>query len=588
MAVLCHQGWIGGLGTLHQGEAMSSSNLLLTKSVDFQELLGNGKSYKVPPYQRDYSWTEDEWEDLWLDIAEQRKDSASRHYMGAVVVKAESDREFLIIDGQQRIATLTILGLAVIKRLTDLAEEVGGEANAERARALRNRFVGEKDPASLLEISKLTLNDHDNGFFQDYLVQLRAPMNRRSLPESNRKLWDCFSYFLAKVSQDTELTTDGQRIAEILSEVVARRLVFIHITVDDEISAYTVFETLNARGLELTATDLLKNYLFSRLSAQSDLESVQRRWQKLVTTVRQERFSEFLRYHYLTKRKQIRTGRLFKIVRDEVRTQSEVMALLDALESRAELFEALSDASHSLWLDRPEARSSLAVLNLLKVRQMTPLLFAAYERLGPIDFVNVLRTVAIISFRYSIVSRLNTNDLEPVYHMAAKAVLDGKATTARAVFESLSPIYVDDEKFESDFSQLTIPTSGQRKKVVKYILCCLESGLADSREFETDSGTIEHVLPENPTDDWEDYFSRETWDDNIYRLGNLTLLKASANRDAANKSYADKLAFYRESEYQISRAISVLAPEEWTRQLLEKRQREMAKRAKQIWRSPYG
>ena len=122
---------------------------------------------------------------------------------------------------------------------------------------------------------------------------------------------------------------------------------FIKITVDDEISAYTVFETLNARGLELTTTDLLKNYLFSRLSSHSDLEALQRRWDKLITTVRQERFGEFLRYHYLTKQKQIRSGRLFKIVRDEVRTPQQVR-LASILESRAEFYVTLSDANHSL------------------------------------------------------------------------------------------------------------------------------------------------------------------------------------------------------------------------------------------------
>ena len=107
-----------------------SSNLLDTHTQNFQDLVGNGKSYHVPPYQRDYSWTEEQWEDLWLDIIELKNDSKKRHYMGAVVVKSDSDRRFLIIDGQQRIATLTIIGLAVIYRLSQMSELDG--ANAER------------------------------------------------------------------------------------------------------------------------------------------------------------------------------------------------------------------------------------------------------------------------------------------------------------------------------------------------------------------------------------------------------------------------------------------------------------------------
>jgi uncharacterized protein with ParB-like and HNH nuclease domain len=80
---------------------------------------------------------------------------------------------------------------------------------------------------------------------------------------------------------------------------MARQLLFILITVDDELNAYTVFETLNARGIELSSTDLLKNYMFSRVKTKSDLQALQRRWKSLIQTVRQERFPEFLRYHLL-------------------------------------------------------------------------------------------------------------------------------------------------------------------------------------------------------------------------------------------------------------------------------------------------
>jgi hypothetical protein len=564
---------------------MSSTNLLNTATINFQDLIGNGKSYKVPPYQRDYSWTEEQWEDLWSDILELRPDPKKRHYMGAVVVKADSDRQFLIIDGQQRIATLTILGLAVIKHLLALAENSGGVQNKERAKELRSRYIGEKDPASLTEISKLVLNDHDNGFFQDYLVQLRRPLNPRSLPKSNRLLWDCFSYFEKQINNDPVFSSDGLVLAQLLSEVVARRLMFILITVDDEISAYTVFETLNARGLELTTTDLLKNYLFSRLQATSDLEAAQRRWQRLVRTVRQERFGEFLRYHYLTRYKHIRTGRLFKIVREEIQSSADVLALISALEARAELFDALGDPSHAFWVDQPDAKPHIRELTLFNVRQMTPLIFAAFEMFSSQEFVKVLKCVAAISFRYTIISGLNPNELEPVYHEAAKAVLDGKSKTAKSVFDSLRSIYVSDEKFLSDFAQCQISTGGRRKKIAKYILCRLESDASGKPcDFETEPGTIEHVLPENPMDSWDELIARDRWEEAIYRLGNLTLLKSSVNRESGNRSYAEKTPSYRASEYAMTRSIPEIAPEEWTLPLLEKRQASMAARARQLWR----
>jgi uncharacterized protein with ParB-like and HNH nuclease domain len=143
---------------------MAKSNLLNTRTTNLLELVGNGRIYRVPPYQRDY-WEIEQWEDLWNDLLGLRGKPDDRHYMGALVVEGKSDREFLIIDGQQRLATLSLLGLAVIAKLEQIASTgTDPEPNRERAARLRSRFIGEKDPASLIESSKLFLNETDDGF----------------------------------------------------------------------------------------------------------------------------------------------------------------------------------------------------------------------------------------------------------------------------------------------------------------------------------------------------------------------------------------------------------------------------------------
>lgn len=175
---------------------MVAANILNTRTINYLELIGNGRSYRALPYQRDYSWSEEEWEDLWNDIIELRNAPAGVHYMGALVVEGSNDREFLIIDGQQRLATLSLFALAVIAKLKEMAGAgIDSESNSERTQGLRNRFVGEKDPASLTESSRLYLNATDDAFYQDYLVQLRRPLNPRGLTKSNRLLWKCFRYF---------------------------------------------------------------------------------------------------------------------------------------------------------------------------------------------------------------------------------------------------------------------------------------------------------------------------------------------------------------------------------------------------------
>lgn len=568
---------------------MSSANILHTRTINFLELIGNGKSYRVPPYQRDYSWSEEHWEDLWNDIVELQPQREDRHYMGALVVEGKTDREFLIIDGQQRLATLSLLALAVIGKLRGMADkEIDPGANRERAQELRNRFIGEKDPASLIENSRLFLNETDNPFYQDYLVQLRTPLNPRGLPKSNRLLWECFRYFSARLGEMEELRSNGRAVASLLSETVARQLLFILITVDDELNAYTVFETLNARGLELTTTDLLKNYLFSRVHVTADLEALRRRWRALIATVGQERFPEFLRYHLLCEQPKIRGQRLFKLVRDRARTVHDVFALLDALERRAELFAAVSDPNHGYWAELPEAKPYIRELTLFRVRQMMPLLFAVWEHFAREDFVRVLKLVSVISFRYTVVSSLNPSALELGYHRAAKAVLDAEARTPASVFERLKPIYVDDAKMQQDFALLVVDTGGQRNKLAKYMLARLEQD-ASSRacDPDTDPGTVEHILPENPLDSWREDFASELWEPSVYRLGNLTLLESNANRRIGNAAYPDKLAAYEQSVYAITRRILEIAPERWTPELLDARQRYLAARAVHLWRSDF-
>ena len=146
---------------------MVTSNLLATNTVNLKTLLANGRIYHVPPYQRDYSWRDENWEDLWLDLEEMQQGRGSQHYMGAIVLKGDDHPEhFLIIDGQQRLATLSILVLAVIARLETMADQDHeSEANRERARLLRQSFIGSKDPGSLTEASKLSLNDNDDSFY---------------------------------------------------------------------------------------------------------------------------------------------------------------------------------------------------------------------------------------------------------------------------------------------------------------------------------------------------------------------------------------------------------------------------------------
>jgi hypothetical protein len=276
------------------------------------------------------------------------------------------------------------------------------------------------------------------------------------------------------------------------------------------------------------------------------------------------------------------------MVRERVSTPQHVFDLMEALEAKGDLFAALSDSDHGYWKEYPDCRPHIRDLNLFRIRQMTPLLFAAWESFSKDAFADVLGLVSVIAFRYSVVGGLNTNALEPTYHQAAKAVLAGSARTPRDVFQILRAIYVDDRKFEQDFASLVVDTSGQHKRLARYILCRLEADATGRPcDFDTDPATIEHILPENPADTWTEMFPRDKWEANVYRLGNLALLEAGPNREVGNREYEVKRSAYSRSMYKTTRMTADAAPEQWTPELLEARQQAMTKKATHVWRSPY-
>ncbi|NJK99408.1 MAG: DUF262 domain-containing protein [Spirulinaceae cyanobacterium RM2_2_10] len=565
---------------------MARINLLDTRTTSFGDLIGNGRTYRVPAFQRDYSWQAENWEDLWQDILSLHESPETSHYMGAIVLQNSraSDKEFTIIDGQQRLATLSIMAIAVINQIQKLVEnKAAAEANQERQEILKRTYLSDRDPRSLRYSSKLLLNENNNEFYQSNLINLRHPLNVRALSKSNQLLWQAFQYFSDQLEELEEVASSGEKLADFLTSIIAQRLLFIQINVEDELNAYTVFETLNARGIELSSTDLLKNYLFSLFQGPDDLHEAQRQWRRLISTVQMEKFPEFLRYYLSIQQVRVRRERLFKIVRKSVRSGGQAFALLDQLEKYSSLFIALSNPNDDFWRDTPENRPYIRELELFRVKQAYPTLFTAYEKFSHDDFTRLLKLLCVTSFRYTVVSSLNPNELETIYNKVAVAIHDGKITSPRQVFAALRSVYVPDEKFLQDFSLFSMPTRGQKKKLVRYILCRFEAD-ASRLDVNEDSFSIEHILPESPSTEWQRAFSDLQVESMVYRIGNLTPLEPKLNRQVGNESYATKRAKYQQSAYTLTQD---LLAEEWTPDTLASRQMQLARRAVHIWRSDF-
>lgn len=366
-----------------------------------------------------------------------------------------------------------------------------------------------------------------------------------------------------------------------LLDAASDKLLFIQILVSDEMDAYTVFETLNARGTQLTVTDLLKNYLFSRFGHDEHaIDVAEDQWIR-ITTNREKEFPKLLRHYWNSYHGVTRPPRLFKEIRESIKKHDDALVLLDELETVSVLYSALRNPDDELWLEVPAARKFVGEIDLFGVTQCYPLLFAAWQHMRD-EFVAVLRMCAVISFRYIVIGKLNTQPMEREYVEAARKVRSGTITTPAQLFASLRSLYVSDEQFEADFALAKIPTPNNRE-LVRYVLFAIENQLSgNSRSYRSDGATVEHILPENPDEAWLAVFPEPGAD--IYRLGNYTLLEAATNRKIERKQIIDKKSEYLKSGYKLS---SNFGWREWTRTQLNDRQRWMAKTATAVWRLNY-
>lgn len=193
-----------------------------TANKTFRHLMANGLTYRVPPFQRDYSWSEDHWDDLWQDItALLDGDAEPAHYMGYLVLQTADGKQYRIIDGQQRMTTLSIMILAALGHLRDLAEAgLDAENNPRRAEHLQAAYIGYMDPVSLVSVSKLELNRHNNRFYQTYLVPLER-LRQRGLNASEHLLRKAFGWFQERIKSRMGMSeTSGKETAAFIDSLV--------------------------------------------------------------------------------------------------------------------------------------------------------------------------------------------------------------------------------------------------------------------------------------------------------------------------------------------------------------------------------
>lgn len=390
---------------------------------------------------------------------------------------------------------------------------------------------------------------------------------------------ECFIWYYDRIKKEFK---SGETLAAFIDNIVDK-LFFTVIEVTDQLNAFKVFETLNARGVQLSASDLLKNYLFSVVDETgphiSEIEELENIWSKIVAKLGEQKFEDYLRYYWNSIHKSVGKKNLFKTIKGSIKSKDQVFDLIRNLKDTADVYLAIQNPEDEFWRDQPEIRKSLRELKLFQIRQTNSLFLSALKNLDLEDFKRLAKTCSIISFRYNIIGSLNPNAQEEVYNMVALKIAENKNFSAT----DFQNIYVSDINFENDFSTKEFKSTSRNHRIVKYILSKLEKYIFRNEiDPESDLFTIEHILPENADNTWGE-FNFEEINRSLYRIGNLTLLEKKLNREAGDKNYSEKVGYFIQSNSNLTKAI----PEQfnlWNEEKLAARQIELAKHAKAIWK----
>lgn len=378
----------------------------------------------------------------------------------------------------------------------------------------------------------------------------------------------------------------GADVAQFIDTLVDK-IFFTRISVSDELNAFIVFETLNARGVQLSATDLLKNFFFAVLSkapdSEPDVSKLETSWQHILTALGNESFPDYLRVHWSSTRKMVRKTELFKVVRRTIATRDQTHQLIQELDVSAEIYAALLDPSDRRW-SQP-IHNSLAALKMFNARQHLPCTLANYAAFFDQDqknFARLLQAVVTLTFRYSVVCGRQSSHLESLYGKIARQLRE--SSDLHAALTGLSTLYPNDADFVTSFAtkQLNI-TNSRNRRLARYILSTLQKqnhGLAV--DIEDDSWAIEHILPRSSGDAWPDFDDTQA-EEFVHRIGNYTWLEKNPNQDLGNADYETKKQCYAQSGSPMTQDLAHRY-DAWTPEKITSRQEHLAKVAKTIWR----
>jgi len=530
------------------------------------------KNLKVPIHQRPYSWQIEHIEYLLNDI--KNNFNEDEYFLGTIVLTAGDNNKNEIVDGQQRITSVSLIYASI----RDLLQNQTDSDN------IHTNYLSTYDIRTKEYFPKLELSQQDNEYYRNLIINKQNNVEARRL--SNTYIKEAYNTIYNFIKRILQNHNNDENVLIDWKDFLDGKLKVVVITVPTDVNAFTIFETLNDRGLALAQTDLIKNYLYGK--AGNRIDEVQRAWIELVSKIETEDESlllTYIKHYWFVNYSFVRESKneLYKEIKNKINNSTQVITFVNNLKNDIEIYLAILNPNSSFWNDFNNlCRNYIETLNYFSLEQYRPLVFSILKKFNPDEVKKSLKLIVSWLVRNLIVGGLGGGTLEKTYAEKAYAIFSENIKNASELRNSLSSVIPQDETFKEQFKIATV----SKAKYARYYLASIENHKRGKEHPELivnlnpDSVNLEHILPENPENNYPN-FTEEQHTAYYKRIGNLTLMKTKENNDFKNSKFSDKKEKYKESELWITNSLDEY--NDWTIETIDKRQSILADLAVNTW-----
>ena len=520
------------------------------ESIDqeIRNLLSSGY-YRIPRFQRPFSWTRENIQEFWDDVV---RDNPADYFIGSMVVFKEGSQRYGVVDGQQRLTTITVL-LAVLR---DALHEFGFTDLAQGIQGLIERRNIDNQPEFILS------TETSYPFFQDHILKFgkpEVPVQEMKEEENLRSAYDQLKALVGlkvhSIKTDTSLAERKQpqaikeSLARIRDALLDLKVIFVKL--DDEDDAYIIFETLNTRGKDLSLTDLVKNHVTKHLKAQSaSVDQTKVKWERILETIegssRDLRTDSFIHHFWLSRYDYIPAKNLFKTLRKKI-YKDNVKQFLDDLVADSAIYRYIHEVEYRKWGNHEHRiRDALTALQLFRVQQQVPCvlsLMRAYNHgnLKRKHLENALVAVEKFHFLFTAVtSQRSSGGISGMYARLGRSVFEAKdMDSSVSVITELKTMLRERvpslEEFKALFAEILYTDRITKARgLAKYILTAFHKESEKTVTVDYSTMTIEHLVPQSRIG------KNGLTEQIVGQIGNLILVSGPANNKLGNKSFAEK------------------------------------------------